>query len=177
MDLAISGCPSSKPLLGWEEACRDLHRVCLVEGPADLLALRLWDVPRISAVWDAPDCADDGPARTLGAVARSARRRRSGPGRKQSFGSGARASGNPRNTSVGYLKTLPIWLRIQMARRSSALRSASPPKRIGQLERLIGELHQLATVPVSKGKRDPTPIDQVLAEKATGVRATVEVAP
>jgi DNA primase len=40
--------PGSQPLLGWEEACRDLHRVCLVEGPADLLALRLWDVPGLA---------------------------------------------------------------------------------------------------------------------------------
>ena len=33
-----------------------------------------------------------------------------------------------------------------------------------QLEQLIGELHQLATAPVSKGKRDPKPIDQVLGD-------------
>jgi hypothetical protein len=33
-----------------------------------------------------------------------------------------------------------------------------------QLERLIGELHQLATAPVSKGKPDPKPIDLVLAD-------------
>jgi len=33
-----------------------------------------------------------------------------------------------------------------------------------QLEHLIGELHQLATSPVSKGKRDPKPIDRVLGD-------------
>jgi DNA primase len=34
------GLPGRKPLLGWDAANQDLRRVCLVEGPADLLALK-----------------------------------------------------------------------------------------------------------------------------------------
>jgi hypothetical protein len=33
-----------------------------------------------------------------------------------------------------------------------------------QLEALVGELEQLATVPVSKGKRNPKPIERVLGD-------------
>jgi DNA primase len=39
------GLPGPKPLLGWDQACRDRRAVCLVEGPADLLTLRQWGVP------------------------------------------------------------------------------------------------------------------------------------
>jgi DNA primase len=38
------GLPFNKPVLGWDEAMRDARRVVLVEGPMDLLALRLWGV-------------------------------------------------------------------------------------------------------------------------------------
>jgi DNA primase len=44
------GLPGSKPLLGWEEAIRDPRAVCVVEGPVDLLALRLWGLPGIAIV-------------------------------------------------------------------------------------------------------------------------------
>jgi DNA primase len=42
------GLPGFKPLLGWDEAVRDTRGVCLVEGPVDLLALRLWSVPGLA---------------------------------------------------------------------------------------------------------------------------------
>ena len=42
------GLAGHKPLLGWDEASRDLRGVCLVEGPTDLLALRLWGVPGLA---------------------------------------------------------------------------------------------------------------------------------
>jgi DNA primase len=42
------GLPGSKPLLGWDEAVRDPRGVCLVEGPTDLLALRMWGVPGLA---------------------------------------------------------------------------------------------------------------------------------
>jgi DNA primase len=42
------GLPRRKPLLGWDEANRDLRGVCVVEGPTDLLALRLWGVPGLA---------------------------------------------------------------------------------------------------------------------------------
>jgi len=42
------GLPGAKPLLGWDEAARDLRGVCLVEGPMDLLALRQWGVPGLA---------------------------------------------------------------------------------------------------------------------------------
>jgi DNA primase len=42
------GLPGRKPLLGWEEASRDLRGVCLVEGPTDWLALRQWGVPALA---------------------------------------------------------------------------------------------------------------------------------
>jgi len=38
------GLPGGKPLLGWDEAIRDTREVCVVEGPTDLLALRLWGI-------------------------------------------------------------------------------------------------------------------------------------
>jgi DNA primase len=38
------GLPGAKPLLGWDDAIRDTREVCVVEGPTDLLALRLWGV-------------------------------------------------------------------------------------------------------------------------------------
>ena len=40
--LGLSG---AKPLLGLEWASLNLHGACLVEGPADWLALRMWGVP------------------------------------------------------------------------------------------------------------------------------------
>jgi DNA primase len=50
------GLPGSKPLLGWDEAVRDRRGVCLVEGPIDLLALRLWGVPGLGLLGNpAPD--------------------------------------------------------------------------------------------------------------------------
>jgi DNA primase len=42
------GLPGPKPLLGWDQANRDRHGVCLVEGPMDLLALRLWGVTGVA---------------------------------------------------------------------------------------------------------------------------------
>jgi DNA primase len=42
------GLPGFKPLLGWDEAVRDTRGVCVVEGPVDLLALRLWSVPGLA---------------------------------------------------------------------------------------------------------------------------------
>jgi len=42
------GLPDCKPLLGWDDAICDLRGVCVVEGPMDLLALRLWDVPGLA---------------------------------------------------------------------------------------------------------------------------------
>jgi DNA primase len=42
------GLPGSKPLLGWDEASRDLRGACLVEGPLDLLTLRKWSVPGLA---------------------------------------------------------------------------------------------------------------------------------
>jgi DNA primase catalytic core len=39
------GLAGGKPLLGWEWASLDLRGACLVEGPADWLALRMWGVP------------------------------------------------------------------------------------------------------------------------------------
>src|SRR5262249_17336791 len=42
------GLRGPKPLLGWDEASRDLRAVCLVEGPLDLLALRHWGVPGVA---------------------------------------------------------------------------------------------------------------------------------
>ncbi|MBV8717275.1 MAG: toprim domain-containing protein [Chloroflexi bacterium] len=42
------GLPGPKPLLGWDHAARDLRGVCLVEGPLDLLTLRMWGVPGIA---------------------------------------------------------------------------------------------------------------------------------
>lgn len=43
------GLPGPKPLLGWDEASRDLNGVCLVEGPLDLLALQQWGIPGLAA--------------------------------------------------------------------------------------------------------------------------------
>lgn len=40
--------PGRKPLLGWESANRDLHGVCVVEGPLDGLALRQWGLPTLT---------------------------------------------------------------------------------------------------------------------------------
>jgi DNA primase len=44
------GLPGNKPLLGWEEAIRDRRAVVVVEGPVDLLALRLWGMPGVALV-------------------------------------------------------------------------------------------------------------------------------
>ena len=42
------GLPGSKPLLGWDEASHDRRAVVVVEGPLDLLALRMWGVPGVA---------------------------------------------------------------------------------------------------------------------------------
>jgi DNA primase len=42
------GLPGSKPLLGWDWARQDLRGACVVEGPTDLLALRMWGVPGVA---------------------------------------------------------------------------------------------------------------------------------
>jgi DNA primase catalytic core len=42
------GLPGPKPLLGWDDAVRDPRAVSVVEGPLDLLALRMWGVPGIA---------------------------------------------------------------------------------------------------------------------------------
>lgn len=41
------GLPGDKPILGWEEALLHPRGVCVVEGPVDLLALRMWGVPGV----------------------------------------------------------------------------------------------------------------------------------
>ncbi|MGI9145810.1 MAG: CHC2 zinc finger domain-containing protein [Chloroflexota bacterium] len=48
------GLPGSKPLFGWNEALRDRRGVCVVEGPMDLLALRLWGVPGLALIGNSP---------------------------------------------------------------------------------------------------------------------------
>jgi DNA primase len=47
-DAKYLGLPGPKPLLGWDEASRDLRGVCIVEGPMDVLALRAWGVPGLA---------------------------------------------------------------------------------------------------------------------------------
>jgi len=47
------GLPGQKPLFGWDEAARDTRGVCVVEGPMDLLALRLWAVPGLALIGSA----------------------------------------------------------------------------------------------------------------------------
>ena len=47
------GLPGCKPLLGWGEAIRDTRGVVVVEGPMDLLALRLWGVPGLALAGNA----------------------------------------------------------------------------------------------------------------------------
>jgi DNA primase len=42
------GLPGAKPLLGWDDAIRDTTAACLVEGPMDLFALRLWGIPELA---------------------------------------------------------------------------------------------------------------------------------
>jgi DNA primase len=42
------GLPGRKPLLGWDEAATNRRAVFLVEGPLDLLALRMWGVPAVA---------------------------------------------------------------------------------------------------------------------------------
>ena len=42
------GLPGPKPLLGWDQASRDLRYVRLVEGPLDLLSLRQWQLPGLA---------------------------------------------------------------------------------------------------------------------------------
>lgn len=48
------GLPGPKPLLGWDEAVVDRRGVCLVEGPLDLLTLRMWGVPGLALAGSAP---------------------------------------------------------------------------------------------------------------------------
>jgi len=47
-DCKYRGLPGTKPLLGWDEATRDLRAVILVEGPFDLLAMRKWGAPAMA---------------------------------------------------------------------------------------------------------------------------------
>ena len=47
------GLPGAKPLLGWDDAIRDTREVCVVEGPTDLLALRMWGVPGLGLAGNA----------------------------------------------------------------------------------------------------------------------------
>ena len=42
--------PGDKPIFGWEGAFEHTRGVCVVEGPVDLLALRLWGVPGVALV-------------------------------------------------------------------------------------------------------------------------------
>src|SRR5579864_3268357 len=42
------GLPGTKPLLGLDEACGDPRAVVVVEGPLDLLTLRMWGVPGVA---------------------------------------------------------------------------------------------------------------------------------
>jgi DNA primase len=42
------GLPGDKPIFGWEDAMQHPHGVCVVEGPVDLLALRMWEVPGVA---------------------------------------------------------------------------------------------------------------------------------
>lgn len=42
------GLPGSKPLLGWGDARHNSLSVVVVEGPLDLLALRMWEVPGVA---------------------------------------------------------------------------------------------------------------------------------
>jgi DNA primase len=44
------GLPGDKPIFGWEEARAHPRGVCVVEGPVDLLALRMWGVPGVALV-------------------------------------------------------------------------------------------------------------------------------
>ena len=44
------GLPGDKPIFGWEEALLHPCSVCVVEGPVDLLALRMWGVPGVALV-------------------------------------------------------------------------------------------------------------------------------
>jgi DNA primase len=48
------GLPGRKPFLGWDDALRDTRAVCLVEGPLDLLTLRMWGVPAVALAGSAP---------------------------------------------------------------------------------------------------------------------------
>lgn len=41
------GLPGPKPLLGWSDVHHIARSVCVVEGPVDLLALRMWAVPGV----------------------------------------------------------------------------------------------------------------------------------
>jgi DNA primase len=42
------GLRGNKPIFGWEEAMQHPRGVCVVEGPVDLLALRMWEVPGVA---------------------------------------------------------------------------------------------------------------------------------
>jgi DNA primase len=48
------GLPGPKPLLGWDEAFRATRSVSVVEGPLDLLALRMWGMPGVALAGCAP---------------------------------------------------------------------------------------------------------------------------
>ena len=58
------GLPGNKPLLGWDGACLDLRGACVVEGPTDWLALRMWGVPGLAL------CGTGASASTLEALKR-----------------------------------------------------------------------------------------------------------
>jgi DNA primase len=42
------GLAGNKPLLGWDRAGVDFHGACVVEGPTDWLALRMWGAPGLA---------------------------------------------------------------------------------------------------------------------------------
>jgi DNA primase len=48
------GLPGRKPLLGWDDAVRDTRAVYLVEGPLDLLTLRMWGFPGLALAGSVP---------------------------------------------------------------------------------------------------------------------------
>ena len=48
------GLPGPKPLLGWDEAFCATRSVSVVEGPLDLLALRMWGMPGVALAGCAP---------------------------------------------------------------------------------------------------------------------------
>ena len=66
------GLAGGKPLLGWEWASLDLRGACLVEGPTDWLALRMWGVPGHGALRHGCQPAHNRNAQAMAAVVRRA---------------------------------------------------------------------------------------------------------